>query len=90
MSAQICTHQPTALVFIDSALPDLATLQAGLPHGLEVHLLDPHRDGLQQIAATLENRQGIAALHLITHGAPGKLFLGHTAIGCRDLHGYRT
>lgn len=81
-----CTRN--SLVFIDAQLPDLATLRSGLPKGLEVHLLDPHRAGLKQIASALEGRHDIPALHLMVHGAPGKLFLGNSALGLDDLQAH--
>jgi len=79
-----------AVYFIDSSLPDLATLQAGLPQSADIHLLNAQQDGLQQIAAALENRTDITALHLITHGAPGQLFLGHSAVDREMLRNART
>lgn len=83
-----CTAHPS-IVFMDASLPDLATLQAALPAGVEIHLLDPKQDGLRQMAALLVTRQEIPALHLITHGAPGRLFLGNASIGRADLRDYR-
>ncbi|MDO9140335.1 MAG: DUF4347 domain-containing protein, partial [Methylobacter sp.] len=56
----------------------------------DIHLLNAQQDGLQQIAAALENRTDITALHLITHGAPGQLFLGHSAVDREMLRNART
>jgi hypothetical protein len=77
MNAQ---HTSTAHIFIDAGLPDLTTLRAGLPADAVVHWLDASRDGLQQIADALNGQTDVAALHLITHGAPGKLFIGNSAV----------
>ena len=82
------TQTRQALVFIDATLPDLATLRAGLPPDAEVHLLDPCRDGLRQIAAVLQDQHDLAALHLICHGAPGKLYLGNANVDQNDLPYY--
>ncbi|GAB1393615.1 hypothetical protein MASR1M60_17790 [Rhodocyclaceae bacterium] len=78
----------TAIVFVPSDLTNLGTLLAGLPPEHEVHVLDPLQDGLRQIAATLAEKTDIAALHLITHGAPGKLFFGNVTIGRGNLADY--
>lgn len=77
-----------SIYFIDATLPDLKTLLAGLPPGAEVQLLPALRDGLQTMAATLAGRSGIDALHLICHGAPGRLFLGCVAVGVDSLPSY--
>ncbi len=76
------------VVCIDAGVEDRQGLLAGLPDDVEVLLLKGHEDGLQQVAAALEGRSGITALHLICHGAPGKLFLGNRAVGRTALPGY--
>jgi ELWxxDGT repeat protein len=80
---------PQPVVFIDASLPDLATLRAGLPVDATVHLLDPAQHGLKQMAAVLAGQFDIAALHLIVHGAPGQLLLGHAAIDLAELKACR-
>ncbi len=71
-------HQGQAreVVFLAGDLPDLGTLIEGVRDGREVHVLDMARDGLEQIATVLAGRSGVAALHVITHGAPGEVALG--------------
>ncbi|HJV00403.1 MAG TPA: Ig-like domain-containing protein [Burkholderiaceae bacterium] len=64
------------IAFVDSALGDLPALLRALAPGLEVLLLDPAGDGLAQMAATLAQRRGVAAVHLLTHATPGALALG--------------
>ncbi len=64
------------VVFLAGDLPDLGTLIAGVRDGREVHVLDVAGDGLAQIAAVLAGRSGVAALHIITHGAAGEVALG--------------
>jgi hypothetical protein len=78
----------TSFYFIDASLPDLSTLLAGLPSGVEVHLLPEGRDGLKCIADTLLGRSGIEALHLITHGAPGQLHIGNSTLSSANLADY--
>ena len=64
------------IVFADDKLDHLPVLLNLLPPGLEVQLFDGAGDGLAQIAARLEGRAGIDALHLLSHGVPGALALG--------------
>ncbi|MFN7571704.1 MAG: DUF4347 domain-containing protein, partial [Betaproteobacteria bacterium] len=64
------------IVFIDARLAGAAELLAGLPPEVEVVVLAPDRDGLAQIAAALDGRHGLTAIHVLAHGAPGGLSLG--------------
>ncbi len=64
------------LVFIDTSVNDYQTLMAGISSNAEVILLDSTRDGLEQIAAILQDYTDIDAIHLISHGNQGELRLG--------------
>ncbi|MDM8349521.1 DUF4347 domain-containing protein, partial [Pseudomonas sp. sp1636] len=64
------------IIFIEDNVPDYQTLASGARAGIEVVLLDSRGDGLQQMASYLQGRSGIDAIHLISHGAEGKLDLG--------------
>ena len=64
------------IAFIESNLADYRTLVAGVKPGTEVHVLDCRKDGLAQMALILAGRRGIAAIHLLSRGAPGKINLG--------------
>ncbi|MBH1988336.1 MAG: DUF4347 domain-containing protein, partial [Burkholderiales bacterium] len=82
------------IVFLDAAVPDaqawLAALQAQADEGgrtLEVIRLDATRDGIGQISAVLAERQGVAAVHLISHGDDSGLQLGGTRLDARSLMG---
>ncbi len=72
--------QPLEIVFVDAATPEADRLiddilgQAG--GEVEIVRLDPLRDGLEQINAVLAGRDGIGALHIISHGSDGLLHLG--------------
>ena len=76
------------LVFIDQALPDLSILLAGIQPGTEVILLDPNRDGIQQIAEALRGRKGVRALHILSHGQAGSIQLGKSILSLENLPEY--
>ncbi|MBF0158153.1 MAG: DUF4347 domain-containing protein [Magnetococcales bacterium] len=80
----------TAVAVIDTALTDYQSLVASLPPELEIILLDPHQDGLSQLASALTGRSGIDAIHLFSHGAPGSLQLGSTTLTTANLARYAT
>ncbi|MGL5195483.1 MAG: DUF4347 domain-containing protein, partial [Chroococcales cyanobacterium] len=54
------------LVIIDPQVDDYQTLAAGIAPASEVHILDPHRDGIAQITEILS--PGSSSLHIISHG----------------------
>ena len=76
------------VVFIDSRVPDYATIIAALPAGTEWVVLDAHSDGIQQIAAALAGRTDLDAIRLISHGSPGSLQLGTTVLTADNLADY--
>lgn len=73
------------LVFIVDNVGDAEALRAAVPVGAEVHLLDGHGDALAQMARLLAGRQNLDAIHLISHGAEGRLELGTTALDTASL-----
>ena len=61
----------TAIVFIDTSVPDWQMLAAGVHQAApddQVILIDPARDGIAQITQALAGRKGVTAIHLFTHG----------------------
>ncbi len=81
--------QPAALVVIDSAVAEARQLAAGVFPGFAVVILDPLKDGVAQITQAIATQatHGVALreLHLISHGAPGCLFLGEGELSLTTL-----
>jgi hypothetical protein len=61
------------ILFIDPAVPDFAALADGVRAVVRPVLLDARRDALEQIADTLERGAGFDTVHVVTHGAPGRI-----------------
>ncbi|TSA10372.1 MAG: DUF4347 domain-containing protein [Comamonadaceae bacterium] len=80
----------TEIVFVLNHLPDLQTLVAGVPAGVETHVLDASGDALAQMAALLDGRSGIEALHLLCHGSSGALHMGSATLERANLPRYAT
>ena len=78
---------PNEIIFIDSRVDDYDTLIAGLDANIEVVMHGPNRDGLEQIAETLEGRTDVAAIHIVAHGDAGRLELGDTALTTESMQG---
>lgn len=65
------------LFCIDPRVTEWGVLARAVPSSSGVVVLDPVRDGLEQVAEALATREGVANLHLIAHGEPGTLHLGN-------------
>ena len=80
--------RPSAIVFIDAAVEDADTLLADLRRdtpSLEIIRLDADLDGVEQISEALAGRDGLDAIHIISHGAAGQLQLGNTTLDADAL-----
>ncbi len=82
---------PTQAVFIDSTVPDLADLVAGVKPGERVFLIDPGHDGLAQIAADLaaNHLTNLSSIAIVAHGASGTLQLGASSLDDGDLGAHK-
>src|SRR5690606_19692889 len=73
------------VVFVDGNIQNYQQLLAGLPTSTEVVVLDASRNGLEQMAAYLEGRTGIDAIHLLSHGESGAFKAGNAWVDAADL-----
>lgn len=97
-SVQPLTASPE-VVFIDPFVPDYASLTAELSSfrvasdddnapPMEWVLLDADTDAVWQITDWLSQREGLKAIHLVSHGAPGTLLWGSTRLDSEILPSY--
>ncbi|MBK8064367.1 MAG: DUF4347 domain-containing protein [Betaproteobacteria bacterium] len=77
--------QGSEILFIDGGIRGLDQLLQGVRSGVEVVILDPSRDGYSQITQALSGRQGIEAIHLVSHGDPGRVALGDAVMTAQSL-----
>jgi hypothetical protein len=80
------------IVFIEGDVGDARALAAGVAPGVLAVILDPDRDGLQQIAAFLTSHDvtGLSAIDIVTHGADGEIALGSTTLSAATVAGYQS
>jgi collagen type VII alpha len=64
---------PREILFVDPAVSDPATLLGGLRPGVAAIMLDAARPPARQIAEALAGRSGLAAVHVVAHGEPGRV-----------------
>ncbi|MEH2208188.1 MAG: putative Ig domain-containing protein [Nostoc sp.] len=79
---------PTRLVFIDPQVDDYQSLVMGVLPDTSVVVLDANQDGIEQISQVLESHQGVNSLHIVSHGAPGCIYLGNSKLNNETLNRY--
>ncbi len=70
--AQTPSGAPEVL-FVDPGVPDIATIFGNLRPGVEAIVLDKSQPAARQMAAALAGRRDLDAVHVIAHGAPGRV-----------------
>jgi len=78
----------TTLVFIDAGVANYQQLVAGVIPSAEVFVLDKWADGIEQISQVLPQYQKVEAVHLVSHGTPGCLYLGNSQLSLDTLNRY--
>lgn len=75
------------IIFIDAQVQDYQSLISGVIPEAIVVVLDATQDGIQQITQCLV-RHPFSEIHIISHGAPGCLFLGNRQLNLDTLNQY--
>ncbi|MGL4503497.1 MAG: DUF4347 domain-containing protein [Planktothrix sp.] len=89
VSPSISTTIPNrSIAIFDPTVENWESLAAGVIPGTEVVALHPQQDGVAQIGNFLTGRSNIAALHIVSHGRLGGLYLGSTRLAMDILDSY--
>ena len=76
------------LVFIDPKVNNYQTLVVGVLPNTSVVVLDNDQDGIEQINQVLASHRGVNSLHIVSHGAPGRVYLGNSQLSNETLNRY--
>ncbi|NEP78165.1 MAG: DUF4347 domain-containing protein [Okeania sp. SIO3B3] len=76
------------LVFIDAGVDNYQLLFDGVVGEAQPFVLNTATDGIQQIDEILRQYPGQKTVHIISHGAPGCLYLGNTQLSLGTLKQY--
>ncbi|WP_293080576.1 DUF4347 domain-containing protein, partial [Okeania sp. SIO3B5] len=76
------------LVFIDAGVDNYQQLFDGVVAGARPFILHTATDGIRQIDQILQQYPGQKTVHIISHGAPGCLYLGNTQLSLDTLQQY--
>ena len=80
----IACATPRAILIADAGVEDLGTLLDGLHAGVALWLVQPGEDAVGRIIQAIAT-PGLQTLHLLAHGAPGRIQMGGKAIAAEDF-----
>ena len=87
----LSTH---SLVFIDSAVNDSELLASGVLPGEQVIILDPQKNGIEQITSEIKkyaaNYGKVDTVQILSHGSPGCLYLGNSQLSSDTIEQYQS
>jgi hypothetical protein len=75
-SEHLTSTNSNTVVFIDTSAIDYQSLQAGVLPGVVPVILSPAEDAIAQITTYCQQNPQITTIHIVSHGAPGCLYLG--------------
>ncbi|HWL30304.1 MAG TPA: DUF4347 domain-containing protein, partial [Burkholderiaceae bacterium] len=78
------------LLFVDTTVQDWQSIVANVRADVQVVVLDPAGDPLDQIAQWMGEGEPVDAVHIISHGAAGSLQIGGRSVDLSSLQGYAT
>ncbi|OKH54687.1 hypothetical protein NIES2101_05820 [Calothrix sp. HK-06] len=78
----------TSILFIDSAVDNYEILLQFVTSGIKTVVLDAAQDGVAQITSALSRYHGVENVHIVSHGAPGTLYLGNGTLELNNLLHY--
>ncbi len=81
------TSNRNEIIFIDKSVEDYQSLIAGIGSDAELVFIDSITDGLELIANVLDGRTNVDAIHIISHGNSGELFLGNSTVTQESMQG---
>ncbi len=67
---------PTHVAFVDPIVDDYMTIVKTMGPETTVVILDPTRDGIDQIASYLSTKSNLDSISIFSHGSSGNLILG--------------
>ncbi|BAY25920.1 peptidase-like protein [Calothrix sp. NIES-2100] len=74
------------IVFVDAGVESYESLINGVRSAItDVVRLDPTQDGVGQISKKLRQLNHVSAIHIVSHGQPGKLLLGSSELSLETL-----
>ncbi|MGL5058921.1 MAG: DUF4347 domain-containing protein, partial [Microcoleus sp.] len=77
-----------SIVILDPTIPESDRILAGIKPDTATYILKNKVNAIEQITSILAQHQDIETLHIITHGSPGKIYLGTTELNSSNIEHY--
>ncbi|MGI9459690.1 MAG: DUF4347 domain-containing protein, partial [Pirellulales bacterium] len=76
------------VVFLDASIEGYHLLETSLSEAFDVVVLESDEDATQHITRSLNSKHSLDAIHILSHGAPGKISLGSHQLTSENLGQY--
>lgn len=77
------------VVFIDPSIENWEILSSATKTGIEIVILDPHKDGMTQIANWSNGKTGYDTIHIASHGSESKIHIGSAILDNSSIQSYK-
>jgi len=81
------TASSSTIVFVDTSVNGYEALVADINPDYDIVLIGDGVDGVELMAATLEGREDVSAVHILSHGSAGVLSLGAATLDSASITG---
>jgi len=82
------SNQLREIVILDPTVPDSHHIASGIKPGTATYILETQPDAVEQITTILAQHTDIEAVHIISHGSSGSLYLGTTELNSSNIENY--
>jgi hypothetical protein len=82
------SNQLREIVILDPTIPDSHHIASGIKPGTATYILETQPDAVEQITTILAQHTGIEAVHIISHGSSGSLYLATTELNSSNCENY--
>ncbi len=76
------------IVFVDPILKDYQTITQVVSPEARIIVLDPGRDGVEQISEVLSQYQDLSAVHIFSHGGEGRIIMSSSELSVDNIDSY--
>ena len=80
----------TELLFVDPRVAGWQTLAAGVNSNVQVIVLDPAKDAIDQVTKALDHRSGLTAINFLAYGTAGSVEIGSTPLDAAAVSAHAT
>jgi hypothetical protein len=82
------SNQLREIVILDPTIPDSHHIASGIKPGTATYILESQPDAVEQITTILAQHTDITAVHIISHGSSGSLYLRTTELNSSNIQNY--